>query len=147
MKALRFFGIALVAVTMCAGLAACSDDDDNSGSSSLKGTTWKIVKVRDFYEDEWTEYQNGSWFTFNDNGTVTSNFYDDEKDEDDYYEYFIKYTFDGTNLTLNFSNDDCTTGTFVIDGNTATYTLYWYDYDKDWSNEDEGRDVWILEKQ
>ncbi|MCD8266166.1 MAG: hypothetical protein LUC33_03320 [Prevotellaceae bacterium] len=150
MKALRLLGIALAATALCAGFTACSDDDDdNGGSNSLNGTTWKLVSAReyDYGEDEWddddAEGGLGCWLTFNSNGTVTSNWYDDDDDDD----CFIKYTFDGTTLTLNFSDDDCTIGSFVVDGNTATYTCYWYDYDKEWSNEGEYLEVWTFEKQ
>ncbi len=141
-------------VVLCVGISACSDDDDED-STSLKGTTWNIVKYVtynnafgewiDEYDDayaDWYDNVTKAFLTFNSDGTVTSNWNDEP------YK-FIKYSYDGTNLTLNFSNDDCTTGTFVINGNTATYTCYWYDYYYEWSDKDdpEAYEIWTLEKQ
>ena len=66
MKTLRMIGMALVAVVMCAGFAACSDDEEGDNpSSALAGTTWTVVSA-----DE--SYMEGSVYTFHADGTVSS---------------------------------------------------------------------------
>ncbi len=137
MKALiKYLTMSLAVAALCLGYTSCGDDDDDdngsNGSNSLKGTTWVVdtSSERSF---------RGLYFTFNSNGKVTSDWCDEEDD-------FITYKYDGTTLTLNFNNDDCITGTFVINGNSATYTYYWYDYDGEWSDEDSKEEM-ILTRQ
>lgn len=40
MKALKFIGMALLAVVLCVNFAACSDDDEPQTTSNLIGTVW-----------------------------------------------------------------------------------------------------------
>ncbi|MCD8265522.1 MAG: hypothetical protein LUC33_00050 [Prevotellaceae bacterium] len=134
MKALRLLGIALVAVALCAGFTACSDDDDdNSGSSSLVGKWTVTVGDDDFV---------GDCFTFYEDGTFTDTwYYGDETIVDRH-----KYTYDGTTLKLIFLDEDgdvdlTYTGTFSISGKTLTY---YYHYVDEGSYDEE---IMVLEKQ
>lgn len=139
MKALKLFGVALLAMMVCIGFAACSSDDDNESGSGLAGTSWKILSVTGPDEED---YVAGTIVTFNSNGNVTF------KPTNGWT--YAKWTEkDGTlKITVGEGDaDDAMMGTYSISGNTATYTYWWEDADGEWSNKDETRNVMKLQRQ
>ncbi len=155
MKRLRIIEMALVAIVLSAGLCACSDDDDSSDNndgglaSQLRGTTWKVTS------DTSREDYTGSNFTFNSDKSVIVTPSDNWWTSDDYesgfewdvWENGLWWSVDGDVLTIDWNHDDCTEGTFIINGNTATYTYYWYDYNGEWSDKDKDCYIMVLQKQ
>ena len=110
MKTLRMIGMALVAVVMCAGFAACSDDEEGDNpSSALAGTTWTVVSA-----DE--SYMEGSVYTFHADGTVSS----------DPSQGGMRYTESGSTLRLDFEDGAYIAGTLSVDGHTAVYRYSWH---------------------
>ncbi len=148
--------MAIVAVVLSVSLCACSDDDDDDDNgtvssgleSQLQGTAWKVISDTD------DDYNTGSIFTFNKDKSLTVSPADWWWTDSDYklgyewgsdWEDGVWWSVDGDVLTIDWNHDDCTEGTFIIDGNTATYTYRWYDYDGEWENS--YYDTMILEKQ
>ena len=102
--------MALVAVVMCAGFAACSDDEEGDNpSSALAGTTWTVVSA-----DE--SYLEGAVYTFHADGTVSS---DPSQDG-------MRYTESGSTLRLDFEDGAYIAGTLSVDGHTAVYRYSWH---------------------
>lgn len=115
MKALRFIGMALLAIVLCVNFTACSEDDgDETSSINLAGTTWKVVSVspNDALGIE------GANFTFHRDLSLTTS----PKVED----FCDRYLVDGNELVLYYSSDyeSYIKGTLTINDNTATYTFY-----------------------
>lgn len=102
MKQLRFFYVALVAVLLCAGFAACSDDDNDNSISDIVGK---------WYMDE---YDDDYYIVFNSDGTG--------------YEYdegsrgSFEYTLNGNILHLVWhdGSDDVVDIRIKISGNKMT---------------------------
>ena len=113
MKTLRFIGIALVALIVSFSLAACSDDDDEEGGTTgMAGSTWEITECPDDASFV------GMTFTFNANGTMTTNpiVWND-----------IEWSMEGDTLSMALDGgNQYMDGTLSIDGNRATYnyTIY-----------------------
>lgn len=118
MKTLRSIGMALLAVILCVSFATCSDDDDES--STLAGTTWKIITT-----DE--EDMEGVTFTFNENKTVTVNPSIWSK---------VTWSVSDNDLKIVFQDDDYIQGTISINGNSAAYQYMWYDVNGEWGGEE-----------
>lgn len=120
MKTLRYIGIALLAVILCANFVACSDDENEPEmtSTTLADTTWKIVSVTP--NDELG--LEGLTITFNANLTVTFNPYFEDP--------FTHYILNGNILVLNYGldddSDDYIEGVLTINGNSATYKIKGY---------------------
>ncbi len=145
--------MALVAIVLSAGLCACSDDDDSSDNndgglaSQLRGTTWKVTSDTATERDNYT----GMFITFNKDYTATGTAPDswDVDYEGEEWEMggIWWWSVSGDVLTLDLNHDDCIEGTFIINGNAATYTYYWYDYNGEWSDKDKDRYIMVLQKQ
>ena len=105
MRTFRMIGMVLVAVLMCVNFTACSDDDDEPEGDSIVGT-WEYT----------SSYQGNGTFTFKSNGGLVWN--DGEETTSNH-----TYTLNGSELKIIFNdNDDYTLGTFIMNGNNATYT-------------------------
>ena len=111
MKTLKFLFVALALLMVAPTFTSCKDDEkDEPGapqsSASLVGT-WVYTEDGDYsntmtfssngtFVDLEMEYYNGEWETYSDNGT---------------------YTFDGTTLTLRYSDGDVWSYKITISGN------------------------------
>jgi len=134
MKTYRYIGMALVAMLLSLCFNGCSSDDDEEGglTSSLAGTTWKIISHSGFDEGSGDEddVPVGTIMKLNADGNIT----------------FItpldrtgKWSeVDGKLKIVIFNEDGYTDGyalgTFSINENTATYNYTYYDDDGEWEN-------------
>lgn len=125
--------MALFAIMMCLGFAACSSDDDDDGKTSvetLAGTTWKVTAT-----DE--SGMQGATFTFNADGSVMSN---------PSYWSKVTYSVTGNTLKIVFNDDDYITGTLAVNGNVAVYSYYWADVQGQWEKKEDVHKM-TLQKQ
>lgn len=142
MKALKWMGMALLAIVLCVGFAACSsDDDDNNGNGSgLAGTAWKVVNVSG--NDDFNDWK-GFTATLNANGSITF--------APNAGWAYARWTYDAPTLKFTLGEgsqaDDCIVGTLTINGNTAQWDCYWEDADGSWTNKDEEHAILTLQKQ
>ncbi len=93
MKTFRFFATLLI-ITLCAGFASCSDDDDEN---PLFGT-WISI-----YTENSTEYKEV--ITLNSDGTGTSAYYENGQIDKEGVENF-KYTYDEKSKILTYIWED-----------------------------------------
>lgn len=113
----------LIAMALCVLFTTvtigCSKDDDGPSKDNLAGTSWKVVSSSEDDEDV------GLTITLKKDGNVTFN-------PSAGYNY-AKWSVvnEKLRLTLGEENvpDDYMEGTFVVNGNTATYTYRWHDAD------------------
>ncbi|MBD5241840.1 MAG: hypothetical protein HDS59_07155 [Barnesiella sp.] len=142
MKHLKFLFLVLIGLTFSTTVTSCKDDVKEP-SKGLAGTIWKINSATedDLYEGEDDEYEFvGTTVTFNSDGNVTFS----KPNAWSYAKW--SYTNDKLKIVLGEGEpDDYMEGSFVINGNKATYTYSWYDIDGDWGGKDEY--VMILTKQ
>lgn len=115
------FGMVLVAIVMSVNFAACSDDDDESGTS-IEGT-WKFTSSTD------EDLRSGS-FTFKSDGSMI---WDDGEETSSNNTYALK----GNNLKIVLEQDDYLEGTISISGKQATYKYTWHDNDGKWNDDTE----------
>ena len=124
----------LIGFALSTTVSSCKDDDKEPSSDSLAGTTWKITS------DSEDEDLVGIKVTFNKDGNI--NF------SPSYGWTYAKWSMNNDKLKLVLGEgepDDYMEGTFVINGNNATYTYSWYDYDGKWGGE--GTNIMTLIKQ
>lgn len=103
MKQLRFFYFALIAILLCAGFTACSDDDEDVQSSDIVGK-WYME-----------EYGEDSYLVFNADGTGYSYYIEDGTDR-------FEYTLNGNILHIVWldGSDDVVDIRVKINGDTIT---------------------------
>ena len=124
MQHLKFLFLVLIGLTLSTMASSCKDDDKEP-SDVLSGTTWKINSAT---EDE--EYV-GVNVTFKQDGNVTFT-------PNNGWTY-SKWSLTGDKLKIVLGEgmpDDYMEGSFVINGNNATYAYSWYDVDGKWGGED-----------
>ena len=124
----------LVAVALCVVMAmaftSCSDDDDEPDNNSLAGTTWTILSDVDDSDGEADDEVVGLTITFQKDGNM--------KLTPAVWSY-AKWSQNGNSLKLTVgdgSADDYMEGTFVINGNKATYKYSWYDCEGKWGGDE-----------
>lgn len=125
--------MALLAIMLCVNLTACSDDDDDSPSTGLAGTTWKITSCDDkelAIQGEYGEIIGGT-VSFTKDGKVVLNPCDMERKGQ------LTYSLDGTILKIIIANDDYLKGQIMIDGKKAVYSYRWYDCGGEWEGEEQ----------
>ena len=120
MKTLRLIGMAVIAVIMSVNFAACSDDDEDKGSSNPIVGTWQ--------EDE----GNGNYFVwkFNADGTgIDQEYYNGQLEEPVTFTY--TYDIKTTVLTITYKEEgdliaeDIDTYYVTINGNTMKVREFW----------------------
>ena len=120
MKTLRLIGMAVIAVIMSVNFVACSDDDEDKGSSNPIVGTWQ--------EDE----GNGNYFVwkFNADGTgIEQEYYNGQLYEPDTFTY--TYDEKTTVLTITYKEEgdliaeDIDTYYVTINGNTMEVRFFW----------------------
>ncbi len=143
MKTFKLIGMALLAIVMSVSFIACSSDDDDNQettSISLAGTTWKVVSI----DNGGTNFEDwpGATATFNADGTVTF--------KPDTGWGYTRWTLSDNILKLVVGEDaadDYVEGTLSINGNSATWDCYWADVDGKWTNKDKTHAIVHLQKQ
>ena len=126
----KIYSMMMVLAMMVAVLnfTACSSDDEKN-DNPLVGT-W-IVKSADHESDIWftqiTLKSDGS-------GNIVSD--DEEIDDSNCY---VRWTVNENTLKIDLGEegqpDDSLVGTYIINGNTLTYSFHWKDYDGKWESE------------
>lgn len=124
----------LVAVALCVVMAmaftSCSDDDDEPDNNTLAGTTWTILSDVDDSDGEADDEVVGLTITFQKDGNM--------KLTPAVWSY-AKWSQNGNSLKLTVGEgfaDDYMEGTFVINGNKATYKYSWYDCEGKWGGDE-----------
>ena len=142
MKTFKLIGMALLAVVMGISFIACSSDNDDNKetTTSLSGTTWKVVTVDNGDEEfnGWT----GSTATFNADGTVAFNPANGWT--------YTRWTLNGNTLKIVLGEghaDDYIEGTLSISGTSASWNCYWADVDGKWTHKDKTHAIVHLQKQ
>ena len=143
MKTFKLIGMALLAVVMSISFIACSSDNDDNKetTTSLSGTTWKVVSVDNDDEEEFDGWA-GSTATFNADGTVTF------KPATGWN--YTRWTLSDNTLKIVLGTkaaDDYIEGTLSISGTSASWNCYWADVDGKWTNKDKTHAVVHLQKQ
>lgn len=117
--------LVLIGFALSTAVTSCKDDDKEPSSDGLAGTTWKITS------DTGDEVSIGMKVTFKSDGNINFSPANDWT--------YAKWSMTGNKLKMVLGEgepDDYMEGTFVINGNNATYTYSWYDYDGEWGGED-----------
>lgn len=118
-KNLRSLFALALCVLLTIGAVSCSKDDDEPSKDNLAGTSWKAISSSEDDEDV------GFTITLKKDGNVTFS-------PSAGYNY-AKWSVvnEKLRITLGEENvpDDYMEGTFVVNGNTATYTYRWYNAD------------------
>lgn len=121
---------------MAMTFASCSDDDkkdDEPGNNSLAGTSWTILSDVDDATGETDDEVVGVVITFQKDGNL--------KFSRDAEWTYSKWSQNGNIVRITLgegSADDYMEGTFIINGNKATYKYAWYDCDGEWGGEERG---------
>ena len=142
MKTFKLIGMALLAVVMSISFIACSSDNDDNkdNTTSLSGTTWKVVSV----DNAGSGFKNatGTTATFNSDGTVTFT--------PSFSWTYARWTLNGNTLKIVVGQghaDDYMEGTLSISGNSGTWDAYWGDANSDRSGKDAPHAIVHLQKQ
>ena len=139
MKTFKLIGMALLAVVMSISFIACSSDNDDN-TTSLSGTTWKVVSFDN--ADEKFNGRVGSTATFNSDGTVTFT--------PSFSWTYARWTLNGNTLKIVLGQghaDDYIEGTLTISGTSASWNCYWADVDGKWTGKDAPHAIVHLQKQ
>lgn len=101
MKTLKYLSFLLFAFVLSAGFASCSDDDDVD-SAAIVGKwemTWTEGYEHDLedpeYDYEWSHAENGTYITFNEDGTGTDG-------DGSFFYWKVK----GDKLSIRYDGDD-----------------------------------------
>jgi len=110
MKKLKFFLLLFAALVSAGTFTACSDDDDNQNQSQNQGSV-SIVGT-------WVSRAGSETLTltFGTDGSFVETYQDGYESETDYG----TYSYDGTTLTLVYSDGYRESGPATLSGNTLT---------------------------
>ena len=112
MKAMKFYGMAIIMALVSVCLTACSSDDDGTSNNPIVGT-WVYT---DYHYDGNVYIEK---ITFKADGTGVVEYYN-QKDEKDLHPETFKYTLTDTTITFDYGDGNPGVYHYIISGNKVT---------------------------